>query len=185
MVVMALKLALAQLSPVLGEKDANLDMMTKIVERSDADLVVFAEMFLTGYSCRDDLTKLAEYLDGESVKRVVDMAKEHDTHIVFGMPEKGKEIQGQVFNSAVLVCPDERVERYRKMHLVNFGPFEEYHYFGRGNELPVFDTRLGKIGMLVCYDIFFPEATKILALKGADLLVHISASPSATRVPSL
>jgi len=179
---MALKLTLAQLSPVLGDKEKNLNMMAKTVEDSDSDLVVFAELFLTGYLCRDNLTTLAETLDGESARKVIEIAKEHDTHIIFGMPEKGGEVRGQVFNSAVLVCPDERVERYRKMHLVNFGPFEEYHYFAPGNELPVFETPLGKIGMLICYDVFFPELSKILTLKGADMLVCISASPSATRV---
>ncbi len=179
---MALKLTLAQLSPVLGDKEKNLNMMAKTVEDSDSDLVVFAELFLTGYMCRDNLTKFAETLDGESVKKVIGIAKEQDTHIIFGMPELGQKVRGLVFNSAVLVSPDERVERYRKMHLVNFGPFEEYHYFAPGNELPVFETPLGKIGMLICYDVFFPELSKILALKGADMLVCISASPSATRV---
>jgi len=179
---MVLKLALAQLSPVLNDKEKNLDMIAKTVEDTDADLVVFAELFLTGYMCRDNLTKLAEPLDGKSVKRVAEIAKEHDTHIVFGMPEKGKDVSGLIFNSSVLVYPDERVERYRKLHLANFGPFEEHLYFSRGNELPVFETRFGKIGMLICFDCFFPELPKIYALKGADILVHISASPSATRV---
>jgi predicted amidohydrolase len=181
-VVMALKLALAQLSPVLGDKEKNLDMMENAVKNSESDLVMFGELFLTGYMCRDNLTKLAEPLDGVSVNAIAKMAKEHDTHIVFGMPERSKEVQGQIFNSAVLVYPDERVERYRKLHLANFGPFEEHLYFARGSELPVFDTDIGKIGMLICFDCFFPELSKIYALKGADVLVCISASPSSTRI---
>jgi predicted amidohydrolase len=68
------------------------------------------------------------------------------------------------------------------LHLANFGPFEEHLYFGRGNELPVFETKFGKIGMLICFDCFFPELSKIYALKGADILVCISASPSTTRI---
>jgi predicted amidohydrolase len=179
---MALKLALAQLSPVLGDKEKNLDMMENAVKNSESDLVMFGELFLTGYMCRDNLTKLAEPLDGVSVNAIAKMAKEHDTHIVFGMPERSKEVQGQIFNSAVLVYPDERVERYRKLHLANFGPFEEHLYFARGSELPVFDTDIGKIGMLICFDCFFPELSKIYALKGADVLVCISASPSSTRI---
>jgi predicted amidohydrolase len=179
---MALKLALAQLSPVLGDKEKNLDMMENVVKNSESDLVMFGELFLTGYMCRDNLTKHAEPLDGVSVNAIAKMAKEHDTHIVFGMPERSKEVQGQIFNSAVLVYPDERVERYRKLHLANFGPFEEHLYFARGSELPVFDTDIGKIGMLICFDCFFPELSKIYALKGADVLVCISASPSSTRI---
>jgi predicted amidohydrolase len=179
---MALKLALAQLSPVLCDKEKNLDMMENIVKNSESDLVIFGELFLTGYMCRDNLTKLAEPLDGVSVKGIAKMAKEHDTHIVFGMPERSKEVQGQIFNSAVLVYPNERVERYRKLHLANFGPFEEHLYFARGSELPVFDTGVGKIGMLICFDCFFPELSKIYALKGAEVLACISASPSSTRI---
>jgi len=178
---MMLKLALAQISPVLNDKEKNLNLMRKAIKESDADLVVFAELFLTGYMCRDNLTKLAEPLDGESVKQIVGMAKEYDTYIVFGMPERAKELSGQIFNSAVLVYPDEKVECYRKLHLANFGPFEEHLYFSRGSKLPVFKTRFGKIGMLICFDCFFPELSKIYTLKGADILVHISASPSATR----
>lgn len=177
-----MKLALAQLSPVLGDKEKNLDMMENVVKNSESDLVMFGELFLTGYMCRDNLTKLAEPLDGVSVNAIAKMAKEHDMHIVFGMPERSKEVQGQIFNSAVLVYPDERVERYRKLHLANFGPFEEHLYFARGSELPVFDTDIGKIGMLICFDCFFPELSKIYALKGADVLVCISASPSSTRI---
>ena len=143
---------------------------------------MFGELFLTGYMCRDNLTKLAEPLNGKSVERIKKIAAEHDTHIVFGMPEMAEQISGLVFNSAVLVYPDESVKRYRKLHLANFGPFEEHLYFAKGGELPVFETRFGKIGMLICFDCFFPELSKIYALKGADLLVHISASPSATRV---
>ncbi|UCE74149.1 MAG: carbon-nitrogen hydrolase family protein [Methanomassiliicoccales archaeon] len=177
-----MKLALAQLSPVLGDKEKNLDMIEKTVKDSDSDLVVFAELFLTGYMCKDNLTKLAEPLDGPSVKKAVKIAKEHNTHIVFGMPEKGKEVNGIFYNTSVLVYPDERVERYRKLHLANFGPFEEHLYFGTGNELQVFDSDFGKIGMLICFDCFFPEVAKIYALKGADILVCISASPSSTRI---
>lgn len=182
LVVMELKLALAQLSPVLGDKKKNLDIIKEAVKKSESDLVVFGELFLTGYMCRDNLTKLAEPLDGDSVKRIAKMAREHDTHIVFGMPERSKEVQGQTFNSAVLVYPNERVERYRKLHLANFGPFEEHLYFAKGNELPVFDTSYGKIAMLICFDCFFPELSKIYTLKGADVLVCISASPSSTRI---
>jgi predicted amidohydrolase len=179
---MVLKMSLAQLAPELGDKDKNIETMADAVKNADSDIVVFGELFLTGYMCRDNLPKLAETLEGPSVKRITEIAKEHDAHIVFGMPERDTKVAGQVYNSSVLVAPDERVERYRKLHLANFGPFEEHLYFSRGVDLPVFDTKLGKIGMLICFDCFFPEVSKIYALKGADILVCISASPSATRI---
>jgi predicted amidohydrolase len=182
LVVIQLKMSLAQLAPELGDKEKNIEKIADAVKNAESDMVVFGELFLTGYMCRDNLPKLAETLEGDSVNRIKKIAKENDTHIVFGMPERDTEIAGQIYNSSVLVCPDERVERYRKLHLANFGPFEEHLYFTRGVELPVFETKLGKIGMLICFDCFFPEVSKIYALKGADVLVCISASPSATRI---
>jgi predicted amidohydrolase len=177
-----MKLTLAQLAPVLGDKEKNIELIRNTVAQSDADLVVFAELFLTGYMVRDNLTSLAEPLSGESVSAISKIAKEHNTHVIFGMPEEGSDVPGQFYNSSVLVYPDERVEAYRKLHLANFGPFEEHLYFAKGNEVPVFDTSFGKLGMLICFDCFFPELSKIYALKGADLLVAISASPSTTRI---
>jgi predicted amidohydrolase len=180
--VRTMKMSLAQLAPELGNKDRNIDKIEEAVKNANSDLVVFGELFLTGYMCRDDLPKLAETLEGPSVKRIAKISREHDSHIVFGMPERDTEVSGQIYNSSVLVFPDGRVERYRKMHLANFGPFEEHLYFTRGTELPVFETRMGRIGMLICFDCFFPELSKIYALKGADVLVCISASPSTTRI---
>lgn len=177
-----MNLNLGQRFCVLGDKKKNLDTMEEVVKNSESDLAVFGELFLSGYMCRDDLTKLAEPLDGPSVTRVSEIAREYGTHIIFGMPEKAKEAEGLFYNSSVLVYPNEEVGCYRKLHLANFGPFEEHLYFGRGNELPVFETKIGRIGMLICFDCFFPEMSKIYALKGADILVCISASPSTTRI---
>ncbi len=177
-----MKIALIQFPCVLGDKQKNLEIIKKAVSESDSDLVVFGEMFLTGYMCRDNLTKLAEPLDGPSVNRIAQIAREYDTHIIFGMPERAVDVNGLFYNSSVIVYPDENVGCYRKLHLANFGPFEEHLYFGHGSELPVFETRFGKIGMLICFDCFFPEVSKIYALKGADILVCISASPSTTRI---
>ena len=177
-----MKLTLAQIAPVLGDKKKNLELMEKTVSESGSDLVVFAELFLTGYMCRDNLGSLAEPLSGDSVSHIAKIAKEHNTHVIFGMPEASSEISGQFYNSSVLVYPDERVESYKKLHLANFGPFEEHLYFAKGMEVPVFDTSFGKVGMLICFDCFFPELSKIYALKGADMLVCISASPSTTRI---
>lgn len=176
-----MKITLAQISPELGNKGENIAKIAQAAKKSESDLLVFGELFLTGYMCRDDLTKLAEYLEGDSVGKIVKVAEENDTHIIVGMPEKDDSVKGIIYNTAALICPDGRVEQYRKLHLANFGPFEEHLYFGRGKELPVFDTKIGKIGMLICFDCFFPEVSKIYALKGAELLACISASPSMTR----
>lgn len=98
-----------------------------------------------------------------------------------GMPERDKRLRGHIYNSAVLALPDGSVGVYRKCHLANFGPFDEKRYFLPGRELPVFETPWGRLGVLICYDIFFPETVKTLALRGAELVVDISASPTQTR----
>lgn len=175
-----MKAALAQLSPTVGDKKKNLRKLEKTVAKSGADLVLAGELFLTGYMARDAFARLAEPVDGPSVRAVCAMAEEHSAHIVFGMPEREAGTR-RLYNTSVLVTPEGRTVAYRKVYPANFGPFEEGLYFGRGSELPLVDTKLGKIGLLICYDSFFPELAKAYALKGADLLAIISASPATSK----
>jgi omega-amidase len=89
-------------------------------------------------------------------------------HLVVGLLEAHPTVTGTMSNSAVLIGADGAVAGvYRKTHL----PGEEKHYFGAGTELPVFDTPLGRLGLLVCADNSFPEAARVLALRGAEILV--------------
>ena len=177
-----MKVCLAQIAPELGNKKENIEKIKKVAEKSDAAVIFFGELFLTGYMCRDDIVKLAESLNEESVKKISKIAEENDKHIIFGMPEKDEEKRGVIYNSAVIAYPNGEVDRYRKFYLANFGPFEEKLYFAQGNDLPIFNTPIGKIGMIICFDLFFPEISKIYALRGADIIACISASPSATRI---
>ena len=175
-----MKAALAQLAPVVGDKGKNLRKLEKAVAKSEADLVLAGELFLTGYMARDAFARLAEPMDGPAVKAVARLAEEHSAHIVFGMPEREPGTR-RLFNASVLVAPDGRAVAYRKIYPANFGPFEEGLYFGRGDALTLVDTKLGKIGLLICYDAFFPELAKAYALQGADLLAIISASPATSK----
>ncbi len=175
-----MKVALAQLNPVLGNKEKNLAKLAKPVAKSEADLVLAGELYLTGYMARDSFARLAEPMDGAAVQSVRKMAEEHGAHIVFGMPEREPGTR-RLFNSSVIVTPDGRAVAYRKIYPANFGPFEEGLYFGRGDALTLVDTKLGKIGLLICYDTFFPELAKAYALQGADLLAIISASPATSK----
>ncbi len=172
-----MRIALGQHESVRGDVEANLARMERTIAEAKADLVVFPELFLTGYSARDEHKRLAEDLDGPSVGRVRDMAKASGATVVFGMPERDTVKRGVIYNSAVLVLPDGSVFAYRKWSPANFGPFEEKVYFSHGWELPVFDTPVGRIGMFICYDSFFSEIHKAYALQGADILVGISAGP--------
>lgn len=172
--------ALAQLEPALNDKEKNLKKLEKAVAKAEADLFLAGEMYLTGYMARDAFPRLAEPIGGPSVKAALRMAEEHGTHIVFGMPEREAGTK-RLFNTSVMVMPDGRAASYRKIYPANFGPFEEGLYFGRGDELTLVETKLGKIGLLICYDSFFPELAKAYALKGADLLAIISASPATSK----
>ena len=174
-----MKAVLAQLDPAVGKKAENLKKMEKVVAGSEADLACFGELYLSGYMARDMIPRLAEPLDGPSVKAVTRIAAEHGTHVLFGMPEKGK--AGTLYNASVLVAPDGETWAYRKIYLANFGPFEENVWFGRGSDLVLADTSIGKIGLLICYDLFFPELSKALALQGAEVLAAISAGPHTSR----
>ena len=174
------RITVAQLEPKLGDKEANLRLIEKALTEALGDLVIFPELFLTGYMCRDDLFGLAESLDGPSISKLKGLSKGTGKHIIIGMPESHPERRGVIHNSAVLLYPDEEVGVYRKIQPANFGPFEEKRYFAPGRSLPVFDTPFGTISMLICFDLFFPEISRVYALKGADIIVCISASPSAT-----
>lgn len=138
-------------------------------------------MALTGYSIKDEVSRLAETVDGPSVRRLSTLSQELGCGIVVGMPELDTGLRGHVYNSAVLALPNGKVGAYRKCHPANFGPFDEKRYFASGREAPVFSTPWGKIGIIICYDLFFPELTKAMALRGAELVVDISASPVTTR----
>ncbi len=175
-----MKVALAQLAPKLNDKATNLAKVEKAVAKSHADLVMFGELFLSGYMARDAFPRLAETIPGPATERLSKIASEFGAHIVIGMPEQ--DAKGRMlYNTSVLVTPDGAIHRYRKIYPANFGPFEEGLYFGRGSELTLADTKLGKLGLLICYDSFFPELAKQYALDGADALAIISASPATSK----
>lgn len=175
-----MKVLLGQLAPELGEKEKNVGKMKGALEGRDVDLALFGELFLTGYMVRTDTARLAETIDGESVSAVKDIASSSGAHILFGMPELDEKTK-VVYNSAVLVTPKRETRVYRKLHLATFGPFEEQLYFGRGKDLCPFQTDIGSIGPIICFDSFFPELSKVYALQGADIIACISGSPSSSR----
>ena len=175
-----MKVLLAQLSPKVGDKKANIEKMEKAIRKTKPDLALFGELYLTGYMARDAWRTLAESVPGPSTQAVSEIARKNSTHIIFGMPERDTKAR-LLYNVAVLATPDGTVEKYRKIHPANFGPFEEGIYFGRGREPKLVETKLGKIGLMICFDSFFPELAKVLALQGADILAVISAAPNTSK----
>lgn len=177
-------LALAQMSCEIGEKAENIKKMEELLNKAkkqDAELVIFPELSLTGYVLRDQIYELAETIPGPSTEILEMLAKEKGLHIVFGMPELSEKTQATIYNTAVLLGPQGYIGKYRKMHLPTHSIFEEKRYFRQGYQASAFDTEIGKIGLTICYDIYFPEVTRLIRLKGAQLIICISASPATRR----
>ena len=167
-------IACCQMQSGLGTKDDNIakmcSMLDKVTSEKDVDLVIFPELAITGYECGDLYEELAEpFPEGESIGVFCEQAKKYGVHIVFGFVEKAeKDGKPVVYNSAALIDDQGKpLECYRKTHLVDG---EETRYFEKGTEYNVFDTSIGKIGIMICWDMAYPEVARILALKGAEII---------------
>ena len=130
----------------------------------NADMVVLPET-LTYYASGRDVGDVAEPIPGESTEYFGKLAKEHNLYIVAGLHEREEHL---VYNTAVLIGPDGNlVGKYRKVCL----PREEIELgICAGKDYPVFDTRFGKVGLMICYDGFFPEVARELAIRGAEVI---------------
>lgn len=179
-----IKIALAQISCKREDKKENIRRIEEITGKAKeqaADLVIFPELTLTGYVVRDQIYELAETIPGPSTQKIENVAKRNGVHIVFGMPELSQKAQATIFNTAVLMGPEGFIGKYRKMYLPTHSVFEEKRYFRPGYQAAAFDTAIGNIGLSICYDLYFPEVYRLTRLKGAQLLVCISASPAVRR----
>ena len=179
-----IKIALAQISCKQGNKAENIKKIESRVtkaKRQGAELVIFPELSVTGYTMRDQIYELAETIPGHSTTVLEKLAKKTGTYIVFGMPELSEKTKATIYNAAVLVGPNGFIGKYRKMYLPTHSVFEEKRYFRPGYQTAVFETELGNIGLIICYDIFFPEVSRLTRLKGAQSIVCISASPVTRR----
>ncbi len=179
-----IRLALAQISSKRENKSMNLQKIEELTIKAKgqgADLIIFPEMSLTGYVILDQVYELAEPIPGPSTHKIEALAKKTGMHIIFGMPELSKKTQATIFNTAVFIGPKGLIGKYRKMYLPTHSVFEEKRYFRPGYETATFQTELGNIGLSICYDVFFPEVFRLTRLKGAQLIVCISASPAVRR----
>ncbi len=160
-----------QFKPVFGSPYKNRDIIAAALEGLDADLIVLPELAFTGYSMTDrtSVMDLAETPgDSPSIKMLTGLCRSGHYHIVAGFSERAGE---KLYNSAVLVGPDGLVAVYRKIHLFGF----EAELFDPGPDAPaVYDIGGLRVGMMVCFDWFFPETSRLLALAGADVIAHPS-----------
>ncbi|MBA2812643.1 carbon-nitrogen hydrolase family protein [Streptomyces sp. KM273126] len=165
-----MRTALLQSSGRPGAVAENLQVLDEAAGRAaaaGAGLLVAPEMFLTGYAIGDGIARLAEPADGDSADAIAQTARRHGLAVAYGYPERAGD---QVFNSAQLVSADGiRLANYRKTHL--YGCFERDHF--TPGEQPVVQAELGglRLGIMICYDVEFPENVRAHALAGTDLLL--------------
>lgn len=185
-----IRVALVQYASDLGTedhdpRDANLERALAAIEKAaqgGAQLVALGELYLTGYRTDEWLHRWASVLDppDRHVQALIDAARRHRVHVIVGMATFGSVMPGDVYNTAVLFGPRGLIGAYRKCHVAAFpyseGISHERCFYSPGKELPVFDTDLGRIGIHICYDMSFPEVSRVQVLKGADFLINISAS---------
>ena len=160
-----------QFDTAFGRKQENLEKVRAAIGDASPDLLVLPEFFATGYqfASKDEVAELAEPVPhGETTEFLVSLSKDRDIYIVAGLPERDGNI---FFNSAVLTGPEGFIGFYRKTHLF----LEENLFFTPGNSgFRVWDTKIGRIGVMICFDWFFPEAARTLALRGAEVIAHPS-----------
>lgn len=160
-----------QFDPVFGEVKRNLDTVGTRLSRIECELMVLPELFATGYQfvSKEEVGALAEPVpDGPTTRRLIEVARDRTMYVVAGLAELCGD---HCYNAAVLVGPGGFLGLYRKAHLF----FEEKLYFSTGDTgFGVWDIGQARVGILICFDWFYPEAARTLALKGADILCHPS-----------
>jgi len=156
--------------PRLGDVEANLERMSDFVAQvcseQPVDLIVFPELTTTGYECGVRFADLAERIPGPAANIVARRADEFNVHIVFGMVSKAK-IESIIYDTAVLAGPDGAlIGQYQKVHLRG----EEQLAFRSGYRYRVYGTSFGQLGLMIGWDLAFPEVARSLVLDGAELL---------------
>lgn len=165
------RVAFVQGRPLFGEPERNLRHGLALARTADAHLVILPELWSSGYvfSSHAEVAALAEDAERGATARALTVAARRDRrHYIAGFPEAHR---GRHYNSALLVGPRGVVAVYRKLHLFE----REREWFAPGN-LPLRVHQVGRaqVGMLICFDWRFPEAARVLALDGADVIAHPS-----------
>lgn len=163
--------ATVQMKPELGNVGNNLvkmsDFVSDIVSEQKVDLIVFPELAISGYELGVQFTELAQRVPGAAVNLLAQRAADAGVYLAFGMPTKEK-VESILYNSAVLLGPSgDLLGVYHKIHLRG----EERMAFREGFKMPIFDTgEIGRLGLMIGWDLAFPEVARVMALEGADLL---------------
>jgi predicted amidohydrolase len=176
-----MRVALAELAPRPLEPAANLARLVRAVRSAGSELVVFPELFLSGYRLGDRLRTVALRPEDGAWSELAELGRSSRSTIVLGAATVAAERDGEVENTAIVVDPTGNVHRQAKRYLPTFGPFEEGLVFTPTDRSVPISAGGVRLGLEICYDVFFPEVTRELAIGGADLLINVSASPTTSR----
>lgn len=169
------RIAVVQMRPRLGDIDYNLDKIKLFIQQAArhlADIICFPEMCLQSYN-REMAARMAIPLTAPECDLISSWAQQYGITVLVGLAERNPQAAGKPFISQLVALPDGRRTVYRKTHLGK----SEHPYFLPGNDLPVFETPTCKIGIQICWDLHFPEASAVLALQGAEVIFAPHASP--------
>jgi 5-aminopentanamidase len=160
-----------QFGPRFGDVEANRAVIERVVREAGAHLLVLPELAVSGYDFPDAeaAAALAEPFEtGPTSVLLRDLAGRHRMTIVAGYAERAGE---NLYNSSMLVTPDGGMHNYRKIHLFS----REKLIFTPGDAPPpVIETPVGRVGMMICFDWFYPETARLLAVSGAQIIAHPS-----------
>ncbi|SCZ76380.1 nitrilase-related carbon-nitrogen hydrolase [Acidaminobacter hydrogenoformans] len=164
------KIALIQMRSIQGDTIANLDHAEKFIREAaekGARIACLPELFYTGYHLdSENFQRLAEPADGFLIQHLSKLARELQIYIIGGYAE-ATALPGRIYNSAIFIDDQGHViGNMRKVYAWG----QEKLKFREGNAFPVYDTPLGKIGLMICYDVEYPEPARIMVLKGAQLI---------------
>ena len=174
----ALRVALAQIAPVLADRSRNMAIHLEQIaaaRRQDADLIVFPELSLTGYFVRDMVPDVAIGRNAPEVRQLLEAAG--NMALVVGMVEESP--QHRFYNAAFYAEGGRIVHLHRKVYLPTYGLFDEQRYFAAGDRFQAFDTaRFGRMGILICEDFWHLSAAAIMQAEEVDVLMCVSNSPA-------
>jgi NAD+ synthase (glutamine-hydrolysing) len=176
---MRVNIGLAQIYPKIGDVRANLEKHLDYIERANTtgvDLLIFPELSLTGYQVNDLVPEVAisATADDEVFGQMLKASQKLD--IMFGFVQR--DLRNRFYIAAAYLSRGEILHVHRKIYLPTYTMFDEGRYFDQGEHIRAFDTRFGRVGMLICEDFWHMSPPYILWMDGADILLLQSASPS-------
>ena len=168
-----MKIALAQINPIVGDIEGNANKIISIVKKISADIVVFPELSVTGYSPQDLLLRRGFIRENENALGRIAGSVKNKTAIVGFAENKNNKL----YNSAAVIKNKKIIKIHRKICLPNYAIFDEKRWFEAGNEATIFEFEGKKIGISICEDIWHPKVSKKQKENGTELIINISASP--------